>query len=679
MNSKQFLAVLALSGIVFAGYGADFDQAVKDLIPKLAAPNVPDRYDAQMQLQEIASKSSRPGNAAEREALARVLAAKAADDALPQPARVWIVRQLEYMGAGEAVNALTKVMAEEDAELRECARRALEKNPDPDAAASLRAALEKATNVSWKIGLINSLGQRGDGKAVSLIGKQLDDPQTATFAALALGRIASPAAVDALFKALGKKVPGAADALIVAANSILSNKTGARPAFTEAKEIYQKLIAAELPSQTRGAALIGLARTDAAGAEKPLADALTGNDVRLQNAAIIAITDYWYMFDSSSKRSQKLVALLPKLAPPVKARVLGVLDASAESQLIAAAADPEEVVRIAALEQLGRVGGVGPVPALLQAAAGDSKPAKAAADAALAKAPGAGVVPALEKAAAAGEAKSRAAAIGALAARKHTAALPALLRYAGEADATVCKAACAALGQMGADKEVEPLAKLALQSKAPAAAALEAIAERVKDKPAAVRRLLTLAPDDASLVLVLDALSALGGDAALARVAQVATNPNAEARDSAIRALSNWPDYAATKPLLTIAADPNAKPAQQALALQGIVRLVKAAEKEPAQARMDTALAALNAARRDEDKKLVLSALGSVPHSKAAATIMPLLGDPNLKAEAGAAGVALAELLLNTDKETAKELARNIKAANLSRDITRRANAVLNK
>jgi len=71
-----------------------------------------------MQLQDLASHASRPGAGVEREAFGKLLSAKVVDSSVPQPARVWIVRQLEYMGAAESVEALTKVMNDEDAELR---------------------------------------------------------------------------------------------------------------------------------------------------------------------------------------------------------------------------------------------------------------------------------------------------------------------------------------------------------------------------------------------------------------------------------------------------------------------------------------------------------------------------------------------------------------------------------
>jgi len=248
--------------MTLAAHGAGEEQAVNELIPKLADEKVENRYAAQMALQDIASNASKPGNAAARKALGKILAAKAADPSLPQPARVWIVRQLEYMGGDEAVEALTKVMNGNDAELRECARRALEKNPAPAATASLRAALGKASDATWKIGLMNSLGQRADSKSVNLVAKGLGDAKTAPAAALALGKIADSRAVEALWGAFGK-TPQAGEALIVAANQI-----AAKGDTAAAKAIYQKVAEQSKSKSQRAAADFGLKQADSAKAPR---------------------------------------------------------------------------------------------------------------------------------------------------------------------------------------------------------------------------------------------------------------------------------------------------------------------------------------------------------------------------------------------------------------------------
>jgi hypothetical protein len=142
--------------------------------------------------------------------------------------------------------------AEGNDELRECARRALEKNPARGASASLRNALRKASDPKWKIGLMNSLGERGDARSVRRIARELDDPQTGPVAALALGKIASSDAVEALWRAFGE-FPEAGEALINAANAL-------RAKGDDAKAIYKRIAEQAKSKPLRTAAEFGLAQ-----------------------------------------------------------------------------------------------------------------------------------------------------------------------------------------------------------------------------------------------------------------------------------------------------------------------------------------------------------------------------------------------------------------------------------
>src|ERR1019366_3811126 len=235
MKPRALLAPLSLCVLALAAF-AGVEQAINDLIPRLAAAKVEDRYSAQMELQQLASNASRPGAEAERAELAKLLAAKATDSAVPQPARVWIVRQIEYIGAAESVAALTTLLKDQDAELKECARRALEKNAAPAATESLRAALTQGGDTNWKIGLIQSLGERGDAQSVSLIVPSLAQPETSFAAAAALGKIATEQAVNELWAAFDKNTADAANALVAAANRLV-----ARGESKRATTIYSKL------------------------------------------------------------------------------------------------------------------------------------------------------------------------------------------------------------------------------------------------------------------------------------------------------------------------------------------------------------------------------------------------------------------------------------------------------
>ena len=289
---------------------------------------------------------------------------------------------------------------------------------------------------------------------------------------------------------------------------------------------------------------------------------------------------------------------------------------------------------------------------------------------------------ALEGFAATGEAKARAAAMAALAIRNEVSAAPALLKYASESDANIAKAACGALRVLGGESEMEPLAKLyASKPSSEVLNALQAVAGRSKDKTVASAQILTLAQkgEPKTTAGLLTVVGTLGETSAIESLVQYAGNSNEEVANSAIRALSNWPDFSASKQLLKIATSADFKTAQQSMALQGLARLIESSETETPQARLDVALPALKFASKVEDKKQLLTALGTVPHPKAAEPILEALANADLKNEAGFAGAALAEVLVGSDKPTAQQLAKKVKEANISREINRKADAVLRR
>ena len=287
MKPKAVLVPLFLCATALAAF-AGAEQTVNDLLPKIAAAKVEDRYSAQIELQNLALNAGRPGAEAERAELASILAAKATDAAVPQPARVWVVRQLEYVGAAESVAALTALLNGQDPELKECARRALEKNPAPAATESLRAALKQGGETSWTIGLIQSLGERRDTVAVELIRPHLGNKETAQAASYALGKIADPKAVAALWEAYDAGGSGAADGLVMAGNRLLS--AGDQAA---ARGLFERLYLAgaakassgtpparkdpSAPVQVRAAALIGRAASDAESARPFIVGALASS------------------------------------------------------------------------------------------------------------------------------------------------------------------------------------------------------------------------------------------------------------------------------------------------------------------------------------------------------------------------------------------------------------------
>jgi hypothetical protein len=284
---------------------------------------------------------------------------------------------------------------------------------------------------------------------------------------------------------------------------------------------------------------------------------------------------------------------------------------------------------------------------------------------------GRGAAQAIVKQAGQGDAPARVVAIAALAARVEKSALPSLLSYAGESDAEVSKAALASIGKIGGDESLDGLVKLVLANKPGAKDALQAVANRSADKSVVGRKLAAQAQSAG----VLEVMALVGGADALAAVVKLAVAGN----DDAIRALCQWREFAAVKPLLDVAGAPGAKQVHNVLAIQAICRLVKSSDSEPAQARVDAVLAALKAAGRPQEKTQVLSALASIKDRKAADAVIKLLADPATQKDAANAALSLADGLRKPDRGSAKKLAEAVKKANISPDLNKKAEQSLNK
>ena len=176
----------------------------------------------------------------------------------PRDARDYVCRVLRTVGTAASVRALEALLA--DAELSHMARYALERIPDAKAGQALERQLRKVTG-PLKIGVISSLGTRGEG--VSLLRPLLQDPDEAIAcaAAKALGSIASADASKALASA---KARPALDAVFADASMACAEKLLATGRAKDAKAVYQRLLKGNPVPVVRAAAERGLKACEAA-------------------------------------------------------------------------------------------------------------------------------------------------------------------------------------------------------------------------------------------------------------------------------------------------------------------------------------------------------------------------------------------------------------------------------
>jgi hypothetical protein len=164
------------------------------------------------------------GNPAARAALEQRLAASLrrpfSDDA-----QRFACRELASIGSAASVPALAALVGSEP--LSHMARFALERIPGPEADKALRDAAAKTTG-NTRIGVVHSIGARGDARGIPLLAKMLtDDPAAAAAAARALGEIGTMEAAKILEsfrpKATGALQMAVADAILVASDRLVAS------------------------------------------------------------------------------------------------------------------------------------------------------------------------------------------------------------------------------------------------------------------------------------------------------------------------------------------------------------------------------------------------------------------------------------------------------------------------
>ncbi len=193
------------------------------------------------------------GDSAARGKLESRLAAVLNTD-VPRAAKDTVCRALKTIGTSGSVPALAKLLHDE--QLSHMARHALQTIDAPEAAKALVAAIDKAPK-KIKIGIISSLGARGNDVPVAPLAKALSDKdaEISTAGALALGALGSADAVKALGSAKVNDTNRIAvcDAMLQCAESMLAH--GKK---SEAKVIYTKVLKSGPTKTAKIAADLGI-------------------------------------------------------------------------------------------------------------------------------------------------------------------------------------------------------------------------------------------------------------------------------------------------------------------------------------------------------------------------------------------------------------------------------------
>lgn len=571
--------------------------------------------------------------------------------ATTQDAKDWVCRQLRQAGSERSIAALTPLLADKD--LATVARLALESIPGEKVDAALRQALAGLQG-DQKVGVILSLGNRHDRKAVELLAPLAGDANAAVAEAalFALGNIGG---ADALRAVEAARVPDALKRYRFHAMLRCAESLAAAGQAAQATAVYQTVYQQAGDSVLRTGALRGLVLTDKAKAAPLLAAALKGNDRRLREAAAKFTCEL-----AGAEVLSTVLAGLDQLPAESQVLLFGLVnDKAALPAVLAAAKGGTPEVRQVALDALGRIGDASNIAFLLQVATAEKGEAQAAARKSLQDLRGADVDVALAAAAQTGKPAPRVEAIRALAARGAGSAVGMLLKAADDADRTVQAEAFNALGVLADAKSLSALVKLLVDAKTEGRRgavekAVTAVCRRIDNKDAAAEPILAaIAGQNAETrCALLRVLSRAPSARSLAALRAAAGDADPTVKDAAIRGLAGWPDAAALPDLAAIA---RSAPSQvhKVLALRGFIRLASQPKVRPAAETVKLLGQALERAKRTEEKRAVLAALAEAPHAAGLSLAASCLTDKDLEVEAATAMVRIAKQVQRTDADAA--------------------------
>ncbi len=176
---------------------------------------------------------------------------------------------------------------------------------------------------------------------------------------------------------------------------------------------------------------------------------------------------------------------------------------------------------------------------------------------------------------------------------------------------------------------------------------------------------------------LLRVLGIIGGSKALEAVRAEVNNSNETVRAAAIRSLCGWKTADAAPHLLALAKE-SSNPTQKISALRGYINLVLdkslSTGKKVEMCRQANALI-----QRNEEKKLLLGVLGTVPSTEALSMSMTYMADRMVRNEAYFAVLAIGDKIVLQHPDEVAEAIRKVLKTTQNRNITSRARNILNK
>ena len=533
-----------------------------------------------------------PGRQAELEAaLIRLLAPDATFEA-----KRFACTQLAVHGSEVSLPALASLLKQEETVGIACF--ALGGQRSVKAGDVLRAALPEAKAAAL-LQLVSTLGHRAEAESAEPLARLARDADAAVAVAAtrALGFIDTPAARDAVAALRQEARPALAAAVAEASLGGAGQLTAsANPAA--AAMICEALLTPAFPPHIRRGVFGLLLRGDADGGAQRVRKAL---DARPPDTVIAAVAIAHIPALRGKGISATFGGVLPRLPPSEQVLLIGALarlaDADARAILRAQVGAADPGVRQAAIAAVGSLEDASAVMLLSKALAQASTPEET----------------------------------------KEAQLALASLRGGEKTDRAIGDAV-----RQAAANNKPPL--MVVLSRRGGPASVSVLLEQSGDPDKTVARAASQA-----LIRIAD-----GGDsAALAALQAAVAGGAAPVRETALRTLAAWRGVAAWDTLAGVFLE-TGNSAQHALALRGLVRIAGEGNAHPDAALIERYRTLLAGARRDEDRKLILSVLAGVGHPDALALALPLLEVPGVRGEAAGAVQRMAAAIQTTHPDAAR-------------------------
>lgn len=595
-------------------------------------------------------------------------------------------RELARVGTKESVATLAGLLPDE--ELSHMARYALEPIPSPAVEAALRDALGKLHG-RLLAGVITSLGVRKDAKAVSRIAGFLDDgdADVSRAAARALGQIGTRNAARALEKALPTVSADRQLALyegLFRCAETLSDQGQRKVAI----HIYDRLRGVATAHEVRTAALRGAILSRQKDGLPLLISSLGSSDFAVSQAAARISQEM-----QGPEVTQALISQLPAAPAGTQIVLLQTLgrrhDPAAVEAIGGIARAGDKSARIAALRALVELGNARSVPLFVQLIADADAEVAQAAKESLGGMPGSEADNAVLDLLKQNDANRQITAMDLIVRRRLVAATGSLAGLAEKSEPKLRVAAYKHLGELASPSDLPTLLRLLAAAGTPddleaAEQALNAVSARSSDVEDTAGKLvgaLSQSPAGQKCAL-LRVLAALGGKQALKSVRSAVDESTPEVHAAALRALCGWNNADAAPDLLELAKSaPDS--ADKLLSLRGLIRLASQPDVDAAQ-RLALCRQASDLVQKDDEKRLLLAALGNIPLTDSLALIAPYLTEAGIREEAGTAALNVVDKLLQAKdaSQTAEKTLNTLeKVAQIdsNADLVKRANSLLEK